>query len=691
MKNKILIKFIFIIFFFSLPLVSSFEELDIESNNPFELKKIYVDKDNLNGPWDGSIDYPFNSISDGINSSLNGVTIYVFNGEYNENIKINKSIMLLGENQNLTIINGNYNEYIFSLNEDCILIKNFSIHNSGGFVSDSGIFINSNYNSIENCTIYKTKIGVYIYNSSRNYIKNCIFHNNGNGIYINTSNSIEISKCYFSHNSLGINIQKSSNINIKNSYATINGVGFFINASSFINISSCALYNNNDNQGGIFLVDSKELIVYNSIIRHNGFGIDIESSQKINISKNDVYLNTHTGVYIEKNSKFITVHKSNIFNNFRFGIYTINSNSTIKKNNFYNSLLGVYSEYSTCDLRYNWWGSKNGPALYEKEINDRLLSKKSIIKFYPWSYDEIDNNGADWEINFDLYFYFTNMSQFDKIEILDIDSDKDFAPDWWEKKWGYDPFFWDDHINLDPDEDGLNNIQECYTDIWNSNPFYRDIFLEIDWTKSIDINNSNKPSRNLISKMIYSFYKHNISLHVDDGCFGGGEEISQINNFSFSDLTDLYWIYFLKNNLSNPRKNIFHYCIVCDYGPASGFAFFGWNNLDSFLISAQTLKNNQPKYYSRDRLIVGGIIHELGHTLGLFVDDHGGNDNRIATWPFTIQWWKYLSYRSCMNYWYTYKIIDFSDGSNGINDYDDWNNIDFYFFKDSYFDWPKTN
>ena len=190
--------------------------------------------------------------------------------------------------------------------------------------------------------------------------------------------------------------------------------------------------------------------------------------------------------------------------------------------------------------------------------------------------------------------------------------------------------------------------------------------------------------------MISAFDKHNISLHVDDGCFGGGEEIMQINNFSFSDLSDLYWNYFLHNNLSNPRKNIFHYCLVCDYGPASGFAFFGWNSLDSFLISAQILQNNQPAYFSRDRLIIGGSIHELGHTLGLFVDDHGGNDNRIATWPLTLQWWKYLSYKSCMNYWYTYKIINFSNGSNGINDFNDWENMDLNFFKNTNFDWPKN-
>ncbi len=484
-----------------------------------------------------------------------------------------------------------------------------------------------------------------------------------------------------------MNIEKSKKNKIQNSYANTNGIGFFINNSIDIDITKCALYDHNDNQGGIFLNDCSGILVFNSIIRHNGFGIDIESCQKVNISKTNLYLNSHTGIYIEKDSNDIYIYRSNIFNNSRFGIYILESNCYLIKNNLYNSLFGVYLEKSNCDLRNNWWGSKRGPAFFEKENDDRLFYKDSIVQFYPWLFNKIDKCGSDWEIDFNLYSYEINNSQLDFIELSGFDNDNDYIPDWWEEKWGYNPLIWNDHKNLDPDGDSLNNIQECYTDKWGSNPFYKDIFLEFDWTKTIYINYTNKPSKKLISKMISAFDKHNISLHVDDGCFGGGEEILQINNFSFSDLSDLYWIYFLHNNLSNPRKNIFHYCLVCDYGPASGFAFFGWNSLDSFLISAQILQNNQPPYFNRDRLIIGGSIHELGHTLGLFVDDHGGNDNRIATWPFTYQWWKFLSYRSCMNYWYTYKIINFSDGSKGKNDFNDWENMDLNFFKETSFDW----
>ena len=654
-----------------------------------ESQIIFVNDDNINGPWDGSFNYPFQFINEGIKNSNNGSIIFVFNGYYPENIIINKAISIIGENKNYTIIDGLNNANVLNVVDNNTSIKNFTIKNSGGYKNNAGIYINSIYNNVENCLIFNTKSGIILNNSSNNNIKNSIFHTNGEGIFINSSNYNFISECYFKYNSLGINIEKSENIIINNSYATINGIGFFINDSSNIDINKCALFNNNDNQGGIFLNICNNISIYNSIIRHNGFGINIKSCYDINISKTNLFFNTHTGLYIEKNSNNIIVYRSNIYQNFRFGIYVENSICKLINNNFFDSLLGVYLEKSNCDLRYNWWNSFIGPSFFEIGENDRLFFKNSIVKIFPWQYKKIINAGSNWNINFNLCEFEINNTFIDNIILSGIDIDNDKIPNIWEEKWGYDPFVWDDHENLDPDNDALNNIQECYTDKWGSNPFYKDIFLEYDWVESENSNFSNKPSNEFISKMISEFEKNEINLHVDIGNLDGGEKIPKITNFSFSDLRDLYWDYFLHNDLNNPRKNIFHYCIVCDYGPSSGFAFFGWNSLDSFLISAQTLKNNQPKFYSRDRLIVGGSIHELGHTLGLFVDDHGGNDNTIATWPLTLQWWKYLNYRSCMNYWYTYKIIGFSDGRNGKNDFNDWENMDFYFFKNSNFNWPK--
>ena len=265
-------------------------------------------------------------------------------------------------------------------------------------------------------------------------------------------------------------------------------------------------------------------------------------------------------------------------------------------------------------------------------------------------------------------------------------------PDWWEEKWGYNKSVWDDHANLDPDNDALNNIEECYTDKWDSNPFIKDIFIEVDWFESsVGEIDSNKPTEKYINKLENVFSDHEINIHIDNGCMGGGEQLEDISEFYYWELRDIYWDNFLHNDLNNPRKGIFHYCFVTDYGPYpgfGGFAFFGWDHLDSWEIAGQRVDENHP-LKNKQHVILSIIMHELGHNMGLLSDDCGGNDNLPATKTFSRQWFKYFPYQSIMNYMFTYWILDYSDGSRGKNDYDDWSNLEFDFFKDSHFEWPK--
>ena len=114
----------------------------------------------------------------------------------------------------------------------------------------------------------------------------------------------------------------------------------------------------------------------------------------------------------------------------------------------------------------------------------------------------------------------------------------------------------------------------------------------------------------------------------------------------------------------------------------------GWDSFDSFQISVGKLRSVFSQY-SREWLIITTILHELGHTLGLTVDDHRGIDNNVAAVTFTKQWWKFRNYKSSLNYRYVYEILDFSDGSNGRGDFNDWASLDFGLFKNTHFKLPK--
>lgn len=667
---------------------------EIKLNNFFPIINndlIYVDDDNNEGPWDGTEEYPFQYIRDGIKSSNNGDDIFVFNGIYNESILINKVINLIGEDKNSTIIDGQHEETIINITVDKITINNFTIRNSGGDKNNSAIKIASNDNKIINCSIYRAKTGIFIKESDNNKIDNCSFDTNGFGITIYDSNNNTIVGCCFSHNSIGINIKNSNQNKIYYSYMHTNGISCILDEVKNSQILHCNISNNMANLGGLFIINCIDIYIENSKISHNGAGIHIFSSDSIYINYCEISLNTHYAVILRALSKNIVISNCNIKDNFRYSFYfeKMNSCKITNCNIYNNTIYEIYSKFSYINVKNNYWGSLIGPTFYFFRISNRIMGFINIIKFFPWLLKPIKNIGTNWDKN-ELYMEKEKSFFKNNIIIPGIDSDLDSVPDSWEETWGYNPLIWDNHENLDPDNDGLNNIEECYTYQWNSNPFKKDIFIELDWIDSQDTNESNKPSVESLEKLVSIFDEKNITLHYDIGNLGGGEMIHLSDHtFSFAKMTDMYWDFFLHNDLNNPRKGIFHYGIICDYCPDLNYPFFGWDQFDSFAVSIKWLKENE-RLIPKDQILAGAVVHHLGHSFGLVADLYGGIDNLETTSILSIQWWKYHNYKSCMNYYYKYKILTYSDGTNGYGDFDDWSNLNFSYFKDTFIEWPHN-
>ncbi len=129
-------------------------------------KDIYVDDS-------GGKDYL--KIQDAIDNASNLDTIFVYNGIYNETLKINKSIKIIGENTTNTIIDGEYNSEVVETTKPYIEFRNFTIRNSNGKPKNSGMKIDSNNTFIKNCIFYNTKSGIYLNSCSNNTIDNCTF------------------------------------------------------------------------------------------------------------------------------------------------------------------------------------------------------------------------------------------------------------------------------------------------------------------------------------------------------------------------------------------------------------------------------------------------------------------------------------------------------------------------------------
>jgi len=166
---------------------------------------IYVDDD-------GGKDYA--SIQDAIDNASDGDTIYVYNGIYYENVVVNKTINLIGENRDIAIIDGGGSGDVVFISANNVNLSNFTIRNSGSVSSNAGIKIFSSYNHIFNCSIHSNNWnGIYLYYASNNNIaSNDIYSNSWAGIYFEYSpNNTMNSNSIYNNSESGIWLTSSSN------------------------------------------------------------------------------------------------------------------------------------------------------------------------------------------------------------------------------------------------------------------------------------------------------------------------------------------------------------------------------------------------------------------------------------------------------------------------------------------------
>lgn len=302
-------------------------------------------------------------------------------------------------------------------------------------------------------------------------------------------------------------------------------------------------------------------------------------------------------------------------------------------------------------------------------------------------------NQTDYDEDTIPYWIEENIYQTNpKIDDRGRDDDNDGIPIEWEHKWGYNPNKKENHDQLDPDQDSLSNKEEYLTAAFLSDPFRQDIFLEIDYMDYGPNGEKNimpAESKEIIKK---PYHRRNIIFHIDTKIDGG--EIVPFDNYTAQDeILTIYNNYFLHNDENSWKRGIYHYGIFVYHCKPNGFAFSGsggrfWGygpGTNSFIIESQTMERiaerlNKPLPY----VYAASVVHEMGHNFGIRFGNPFGCDNRHSTKPWFPSFWLFLNYKSIMNYFYTYDILDYSDGTHGMFDFDDWNEIDLSYFEPRY-------
>ena len=266
-----------------------------------------------------------------------------------------------------------------------------------------------------------------------------------------------------------------------------------------------------------------------------------------------------------------------------------------------------------------------------------------------------------------------------RVDDSKLDPDNDGIPTDWEWKWGYDPNTWDDHYTLDPDIDGVENIEEYQMRKYFADPFQRDIYIESD---GMEQNSLFDPAHVFYEEstqiLIERFAQHGINVYVDNGwpdgpINGGGELLPHVETISQDSGMILQ---FYRHHFADERKGIFRYMVV---GHNTGFCHPSVSNkYDTIAIDSSLNKLIKRKAFT-DRtqriVLTGAAMHELGHSQGFGSWTFAGIDNRTIYTDKKEFLEKWAVYESVMNYYYIFDkhLLDYSNGDDGAPyDQDDW-------------------
>jgi len=297
----------------------------------------YIDAGNNSGIEDGTKTYPYNTISEGLVVATPGESVIVNAGTYNEQLVINKGIILKGLNQDNTFITGNgLTGNLINLAADHITISDFTIEGANsttiGIYFDSFSFININNNLIKDNKDYGL-----CYSNSNPTIENNIIKNNGSsGIEVGTGGIGEIKNNYIISNKYGIRTCKDSSPKISNNEI------------------------NNNLDSGIYCRESAvPIIFYNTISNNKNCGILIDSILG-NVVNPDIGNEYPSGESSPGGNE--------ITGNTNYGIRN-KTNHPIK-------------------AEKNWWGDAAGPKWSGNTTTtgDRVYwdNANGTIDFYPW-------------------------------------------------------------------------------------------------------------------------------------------------------------------------------------------------------------------------------------------------------------------------------------------------------------------
>lgn len=307
----------------------------------------------------------YSTIQEAVNNAVEGDTVFVRSGVYCEHIVVNKTISLVGEDVNTTIVDANGTGRVFSVSQGYVNISGFTIRRSGSaYVQDAGVWIQGigHCNIFGNVFIENDFFGVHLaYASFNNVSGNFFTKTKIMSIVISTGNENVISGNKLEDHYCGVDIHAQSYDNQIIENVIRRGDCGIIVDSSYRNVIS-----------GNNITEHKWEYGYNQTGRKLGISIQ-DCSQNI-IVKNLIADNDGNGVQLIDSGVPVFYH-NNLINNSRH-VYVSAPTPAIWDNG-YPSGGNFWSDYNGSDAD----GDGIGDAQYEVAVD--IVDRYPLIN--PWA------------------------------------------------------------------------------------------------------------------------------------------------------------------------------------------------------------------------------------------------------------------------------------------------------------------
>jgi parallel beta-helix repeat protein len=234
------------------------------------------------------------TINGGISLASDGDTVFVYSSTYFENVIVNKTINLTGENRDTTVIDGGEINDVVNVTSDYVNITGFTIANGGHNAKHNGIEAESYNLTISGNIFLNNRYGIYIRLSHSSNINSNIFTNDGGAIYLWNSGDSNINGNIMTQSG-GIHLEFSERSNVTNNIVAGTGLGIWLESSNSINVINNTLL---ENGGGIELDSSNDIIIMGNNASNNTNGVSLTNSPENMVQNNICNFNRAYGIFL---------------------------------------------------------------------------------------------------------------------------------------------------------------------------------------------------------------------------------------------------------------------------------------------------------------------------------------------------------------------------------------------------------